>query len=135
MQMEELIARVTAAIGVEAATAEAAIGHVLAFLHKEFPEGPVADLLDKIPGARAAVDAAAAAPSEGMGGLLGGLGGLIGGAKGDIMGLAGKLSSLGLDMSQIQTLGREVFAHAKELLGEENVAKIVEAIPALKPFV
>jgi len=133
--MEELIARVTAAIGVEAETAKAAIGHVLGFLHKEFPEGPVAELLDKLPGAREAIEASAAAPSEGLGGLLGGLGGLLGGAKGDIMGLAGKLSGLGLDMTQIQTLGREILNHAEELIGKENIAKIVEAIPALKPFV
>jgi hypothetical protein len=133
--MEELIARVKAAIGVEADVAEKAIGHVLEFLHKEFPEGPVAELLDKLPGAKAAVEAAAASASEGAGGLLAGLGGLLGGGKGDIMALAGKLSSLGLDMSQIQTLGREVFSHARELLGEENVAKIVAAIPALKPFI
>jgi hypothetical protein len=39
--MDELIARVSAAVGVDAEVAKTAIGHVLAFLQKELPEGPV----------------------------------------------------------------------------------------------
>ncbi len=71
---------------------------------------------------------------EGLGAALGGLGSLLGGAKGDIMALAGKLSGLGLDMGQMQKLSHEVFAHAEELIGKENVDKIIAAIPALAPF-
>ncbi len=132
--MEPLIQRVCAAIGVDENTANAAIGHVLAFLQKEFPEGPVAELLAKLPGAQEAVQAAANAPVEGLGSLLGGIGGLLGGAKGDIMALAGKLSGIGLDMGQMQKLAHEIFSHADGLIGKENVDKIIEAIPALAPF-
>ncbi len=46
--MDELIARVSAAIGVDADLARTAIGHVLAFLQKELPDGPVAEFLDKV---------------------------------------------------------------------------------------
>lgn len=125
--MDELLARVTAAIGVEEGVAKAAIGHVLGFLHKEIPEGPVAELLEKLPGARESIEAADAAPGEGgLGGLMGGMGGL--------MGLAGKLNGLGLDMGQIQTLAKEVLAHGEGLIGKDNVQKIAGSIPGLSQF-
>ncbi|MGA8172630.1 MAG: DUF2267 domain-containing protein [Methylocystis sp.] len=132
--MEELIKRVCAAVGIDEKVAEAAVGHVLAFVQKELPEGPVADLIKKIPGAQEAIDVAATTPVEGLGAALGGLGSLLGGAKGDVMALAGKLSGLGLDMGQMQKLSHEVFSHADELIGKENVDKIIAAIPALAPF-
>ena len=59
--MDELIARVSASLGVDAELAKTAIGHVLAFLHKELPEGPVAEFIEKVPGARDLVDHAAIA--------------------------------------------------------------------------
>jgi len=133
--MQELIQRVSAAVGVDEETAKAAIGHVLQFLQKELPEGPAADLIGKIPNAQELIEAAAAAPTDGLGAaVLGGIGGLIGGAKGDIMGLVGKLTAVGLDFGQMQTLSHEFFTHAEERLGKENVDKIIEAVPALAPF-
>ncbi|QGM47560.1 DUF2780 domain-containing protein [Methylocystis heyeri] len=133
--MEDLIKRICDAVGLDENTAKISIGHVLGFIQKEFPEGPVAELLAKVPGAQEAIDAAAAAPGGGgLDSLLGGLGGLMGGAKGDIMALAGKLSGLGLDMSQMQKLASEIFAHADQVIGKENVDKIVAAIPALGQF-
>jgi hypothetical protein len=133
MKMEELIARVSAAVGVEAGVAKVAIGHVLEFLQKEFPDGPAAELLAKLPGADDAVQAAAAAP--GGGGVGGLLGGLVGGAKGDIMALAGKLTGAGLGMGQIPTFAKEFFAYAEGVIGKENVQKIVDQIPGLSQFV
>jgi len=127
--MEELMARVTAALGVEENTAKVAIGHVLAFLQKEFPDGPVAELLAKLPGAHEAMEAATVAEQSG-GGLLGGL---MGGAGG-LMGLAGKLNGAGLDMGQIQTLAKVVLSRAEELVGKDNVQKIASAIPGLSQF-
>ncbi len=128
--MDELVARITAALGVEANTARTAVGHVLEFLRKEFPDGPVAELLAKIPGAQDAANAAAATAGQPSGGL-GGLGGLMGAG---IMGLAGKLNGLGLDMGQIQKLAKEILGHAEQVIGRENVEKIANAIPALRPF-
>jgi predicted lipid-binding transport protein (Tim44 family) len=130
--MDELIARVSAAVGVEASVAQVAIGQVLGFLQKEFPEGPVSDLLAKLPGAKEAI-AAAEAPTESAGGLGGMLGGLMGGAGG-LMGLAGRLGSLGLEMGQMRTLAKEIFAHAEGLIGKENVEKIANGIPGLSQF-
>jgi len=132
--MEELIKRISAAVGIDENTAETAIGHVLGFVQKELPQGPVADLINKLPGAQEAITAAATTPVEGLGAALGGLGSLLGGAKGDIMALVGKLSGIGLDMGQMQKLSHEIFAHAEEVIGKENVDKIIEAIPVLAPF-
>jgi hypothetical protein len=132
--MEELIQRICASVGIDENTAKAAIGHVLGFVQKEIPEGPVADLVKKLPGADEAIAAAAATPVEGLGSMLGGLGGMFGGSSGNIMGLAGKLSGIGLDMGQMQKLSHEIFAHAEELIGKENVDKIIAAVPALAPF-
>jgi predicted lipid-binding transport protein (Tim44 family) len=127
--MDELIARVSAALGVEAELAKTAIGHVLAFLQKELPEGPVADFFDKVAGAREAAEAASAGGEEGgMGGLLGGLMG------GGLMGLAGKLNGLGLDMGQIHKLGHEIFGYAETIVGKEKVQQIANAIPGLSQF-
>jgi hypothetical protein len=125
--MDELIARVSAAIGVDAEVARTAIGHVLAFLHKELPEGPVAEFLDKVTGSREVVEAASA-ESESGGGLLGGL------LSGGLMGLATKLNGLGLDMGQIQKLGHEIFGHAETILGKEKVQQIANSIPGLSQF-
>lgn len=127
--MDELIARVSAAIGVDAETAKTAIGLVLGFLLKEAPESPVSDFLDKVAGSREAIDAAEASGEAG-----GGLGGLMGG-MGGLMGLAGKLNAAGLDMSQIQKLGREIFAYAETILGKEKVQQIANSIPGLSQFV
>ena len=133
--MEELVQRIGAAVGVDEATAKAAIGHVLHFLQTAQPEGPVAELLAKIPNAQELIDQAAAAHSEGLAdAALSGLGGLLGGTAGNVMALVGKLTGAGLDMSQMQTLGHELFAHADQLIGKENVDKIIEAVPAVAPF-
>lgn len=125
--MDELIARVSTAIGVDAQVARAAIGEVLAFLHKELPDGPVSEFLDKVAGSREMVDEAAAAASGG-GGLLGGL------LNSGLMGLATKLNGLGLDMGQIQKLGHEIFGYAESVVGKEKVQQIAASIPGLSQF-
>ncbi|MBY6239926.1 DUF2267 domain-containing protein [Methylosinus sp. Sm6] len=135
--MEELVARISAALGVEPDTARLAVGHVLGFFRKEFPDGPIAELIGKLPGAEEAIAAAEAAPAADgglLGGLLGGLGGLVGGSKGDLMALAAKLSGVGLSMDQSQTLAKEFFAHAEGIVGQEKLKKIADSVPGLSQF-
>ncbi|GLI93482.1 DUF2267 domain-containing protein [Methylocystis echinoides] len=126
--MDELIARVSTAIGVDAGVAKTAIGHVLAFLQKELPDGPVGEFFEKVAGAREAAEESAAGAEAGGGGLLGGL------LSGGLMGLATKLNGLGLDMGQIQKLGHEVFGYAESVVGKEKVQQIANAIPGLSQF-
>jgi len=122
--MEDLIARISAETGVEPATAQKAVGLILAFLRKEGPQAEVDALFAAIPGA-------AEAAAVGNGGASGGLLGAIGGG---LMGLAGQLTGLGLGMGQMQTIGRQVFAYARGKAGDEAVGQVVAAIPGLGQF-
>jgi hypothetical protein len=72
-----------------------------------------------------------------MGGFVKGLMGVSAGAMGGggIMALGGQLMGLGLDMGQIQTVGKEVFAYAREIAGDDVVGEIAGAIPGLSQFI
>lgn len=129
--MDELIARVTQALGVDAGVAQQAIGTILAFLQKQAPNADFSKLLDALPGGQQAMDAA---PAEG-GGMMGALGGLLGGGgAGNLMALAGQLQGLGLDMNDIQGLGEQFFNYAREQVGEETVQRIASSVPGLDKF-
>ena len=127
--MDELIARVTSVTGLEASTAQTAIGHILAFLQKEGPAAEVSQLLAAIPGAETAI--AQSNDGEG-GGLMGMLGGMMGGG---VMALGQKLMSAGVPMGQMQPLGRELFAYGREKAGEDVMGPIIGSIPGLNQFV
>lgn len=128
--MEELIARVTSRTGLDAATAQTAIGHILAFLQKEGPATEVSQLMAALPGSEALVAESNAA--EGGGGLMGMLGGMMGGG---VMALGQKLMSAGVPMGQMQPLGQELFAFGRERAGEDVMGPIVGSIPGLNQFV
>src|SRR5262245_36411104 len=130
--MEELVARLTAATGLDGATITQATGAILSFLEREGPADAVAELVDAIPGARDLVNSSINA--EG-GGLLGTLGGMVGHMGGGIAALGGTLMGLGLDLGQMQTLGKELFAFAADKAGPEVVGKIVSEVPGLGQFV
>ncbi|QBR72509.1 hypothetical protein CU048_15800 [Beijerinckiaceae bacterium] len=127
--MEDLIARVAAAASIEPETARKAVGFILAFLRKEGPKEEVDALFAAVPGSAELADAAAA--EAGDGGMLGSLMGAMGGG---LMGLAGRLTGLGLGMSEMQTIGRQVFAFAREKAGDERVGQVAAAIPGLAQF-
>lgn len=129
--MEELIARVTTRTGLDAATAQTAIGHILAFLQKEGPATEVSQLLAALPGSEAAI--AESNAGEGGGGLMGMLGGMMGG--GGVMALGQKLMGAGVPMGQMQPLGQELFAYGREKAGEDVMGPIVGSIPGLNQFV
>jgi hypothetical protein len=128
--MEELLARVTARTGLDAATAQTAIGHILAFLQKEGPESEVGQLMAALPGSEALV-AESNAGEGGGGGLMGMLGGMMGGG---VMALGQKLMSAGVPMGQMQPLGQELFAYGREKAGEDVMGPIVGSVPGLTQF-
>jgi hypothetical protein len=125
--MEELLARVTQATGLDAATATKAIGIILKFLQKEGPPAEVNQLLASMPGAEAAI---AQAPEGG-----GGLSGMMASMGGGVMALGGQLMGAGVSMGQMQPLGRELFAYGREKAGEDVMGPIVGSIPGLTQFV
>ena len=126
--MEDLITRVSAAAGIEPDVAQKSIGIILNFLRKEGPPGAVAQVMQGLPGAEAAADAAAGESSGG------GLAGMMGGGGG-LMALAGQLSSAGLGMGEMQAVGKELFAAAQEKAGPDAIGEIAGSIPGLSQFI
>jgi hypothetical protein len=115
--MEELIARVSAAAGIEPEVAQQAISAILGFLQKEGPEPQVSSLLEQLPGGQ---EAANSAETPAFGGL---------------MGLASQLMGVGLGMGQLPAAGKEIFDYAREKVGEDQIREIAAAIPGLSQFV
>ena len=117
--MEEVIARVAAAANLDADTAKKAVGIILGFLRKESDAPETEQLI------------AENADAKG-GGLMGGLAGMMGG--GGLMGLASQLSSAGLGMMEMQSVGKELFAFAREKAGEDVVGQVAASVPGLSQF-
>jgi hypothetical protein len=118
--MDELLDRLVANVGIERGVAEKAVGIILVFLLKEGPSDKVQALIDEMPGAEAAMQAAASAGDTGMGG---------------VMGVGTKLMAIGLGMDQMQSVTREIIAHSRDKVGEDAVGEIVGSIPGLAQFV
>src|SRR5208283_1276475 len=68
-----------------------------------------------------------AAGAMGGGGLMDIAAGAMGG--GGLMALCGELMGLGLSLEQIETGGREVFAYAREVAGDQTIGEITASIP------
>ncbi|MDR3463481.1 MAG: DUF2267 domain-containing protein [Beijerinckiaceae bacterium] len=130
--MEELVARIVNAAGITPDQAQRTIGLILAFLRKEGPGDKIDELLRTIPGGEEAAAAGEDDKPSG-GGLLGGLMGMLSGGGG-LMGLASQLSGVGLGPSEMSAAGKELFAFAREKLGDDQVNEITGSIPGLRQF-
>lgn len=126
--MQDLIDRISAALNIDQATAEKAVGTVLALVRRHGDQSRVGELFAKLPGA----DRLAAAHDEKPGGMLGALSGALGGGP---MAAAAKLRAAGLDMEQSKALGREVLSYAKERAGTPLVKQVAGSIPGLGKYV
>ncbi|TAK49716.1 MAG: DUF2267 domain-containing protein [Xanthobacteraceae bacterium] len=122
--MDELIARLVAKVGIDAATAEAAVGIILGFLRSDGPTTKVQAIIDQLLGAEAVI-AAQASAGGGMGGFLGG----------GVMGVGSKLMAAGLGMGEIATVAREILGYARDRIGAKAVDDIVVSTPGLSQFV
>jgi hypothetical protein len=125
--MHELLARVTAATGLDEARAETAVGIVLSLIRKEGDQQKVDELFARLQGA----EDLAARHAEAK---AGGLAGMIGGALGGPLAAVGKLQAAGLSMDQINVLGRELLGHAREKAGEPLVNDVAASIPGLSRY-
>ncbi len=113
--------------GIDNVVAEKTVGLMLGFLRNEGPSDKVQVLIDKIPGAEAAI-----AASTGGGGLDR----LMGGG---LMALGTKLMGLGLGMGEIQNVARELFRFGRDKIGADQMGEIIAGTPGpqsvrLKPF-
>jgi hypothetical protein len=137
VKMENLIARVATAADISPDVARKAVALIGDFIQREAPEEAVNDLFEKAPDFPAIIASSTQTGGEGMGKDLKGLMGVAAGSMGGggLMALGSELLSLGLDMEQIQTLGKEVFAYAREVAGDEVVGEISASIPGLSQFI
>jgi len=118
--MDELIGRLAVKAGIDRAVSEKTIGIVLGFLRREGPSEKVQALIDQIPGAEAAITASDS---------NGGLGRLMGGG---LMAVGTRLMGLGLGMSQIQDIARELFRFGRDKIGADQMGEIIAGTPGLK---
>jgi hypothetical protein len=121
-KMDELVGQLAAKAGIDNVVAAKTVGIILGFLRNEGPADKVQALIDKIPGAEAAI----AASNNG-----GGLGRLMGGG---LMALGTKLMGLGLGMSQIQNIARELFRFGRDKIGADQMGEIISGTPGLSQF-
>lgn len=120
--MDELIGRLAAKAGIDGAVAEKTIGIVLGFLRNEGPSDKVQALIDQIPGAEAVI--AASSNSAGLSRLMGG----------GLMAVGTRLMALGLSMSDIQKVARELFVFGRDKIGTDQMGEIISGTPGLSQF-
>jgi hypothetical protein len=120
--MDELIGQLAVKAGLDEAVAEKTIGIILDFLRYEGPSEKVQALIEQIPGAEAAI--AASHNSGGVARLMGG----------GLMAIGTKLMGLGLDMTQIQNVAREIFSFGRGKIGPEQIGAIIAGTPGLRHF-
>ena len=120
--MDELIGRLASKAGIDNAVAEKTVGIVLGFLRNEGPADKVQALIDKIPGAEAAITASS---------NNGGLGRLMGGG---LMALGTKLMALGLGIGEIQNVARELLRFGRDKIGADHMGEIIAGTPGLSQF-
>jgi hypothetical protein len=120
--MDELTGRLAVKAGIDNAVAEKTVGIILGFLRNEGPSDKVQALIDKIPGAEAVI--AASSNSGGLGRLMGG----------GLMALGTKLMGLGLGMSEIQNVARELFRFGRDKIGADQMGEIIAGTPGLSQF-
>jgi hypothetical protein len=137
LEMDNIIARVAKAANLSPEVARKTVALIADFIQREASEDGVKDLFEKAPELRAIIASGASTGGEGMGFGLKGLMGIASGAMGGggLMALGGELMGLGLSMDQIQTAGREVFAYAREVAGDQTVGEIAASIPGLSQFI
>jgi hypothetical protein len=124
--MDELIGRLATRAGIDDVVAEKAIGIILGFLRNEGPSDKVQALIDRVPGAEAAILASSSAANSG-----GGLGRLMGGG---LMALGSKLMALGLGIGEIQNIARELLTFGRDKIGADHMGEIIAGTPGLSQF-
>ena len=135
--MDNLIARVADAAGVNPDVARQATALVADFIRREAPAEAVDKLMEKAPELKSIIASLPESSGEGMSGGVKGLMGIAAGVMGGggLMALGGQLMGLGLDMGQIQTVGKVIFGYAREVAGDDVVGEIAGSIPGLSQFI
>jgi hypothetical protein len=120
--MDELIGRLAIKAGIDSAVAEKTVGIILNFLRNEGPSDKVQALIDQIPGAEGVI--AASNDNGGFARLMGG----------GLMAVGTRLMGLGLGMSEIQSVARELFRFGRDKIGADQMGEIIAGTPGLSQF-
>ncbi|KQV63750.1 hypothetical protein [Rhizobium sp. Root1220] len=131
--MNDMVDQIAARVGIPAEVAEKAVGMMLGFLQREAADGPVAKMIESIPGASELVAKYNGEGETGGGGILGSIMGAFGG--GGVMALGQQLMAEGLGMGEITTLAKETMAIAEQHAGKDVVEEVVSSVPGLSQFV
>ena len=117
--MDELIGQLAEKAGIERAVAEKTIGIMLNFLRNEGPPQQVQALIDGIPGAETVI--AASRTGGGLSRLMGG----------GLMAVGSRLIGLGLGITDIQAIARDLFRFGRDKIGADQMSAIVAGTPGL----
>lgn len=120
--MDELIGRLATSASIDSAVAEQTVGIILGFLRNEGPSDSVQALIDQIPGAEGAIEASKS--GSGLSRLMGG----------GLVAVGTRLMGLGLGMSDIQTIARELFRFGRDKIGADQMGEIIAGTPGLSQF-
>jgi hypothetical protein len=120
--MNELVDELAAKAGIDDAVAAMTAGIMLDYLRSEGPPETVQALIDGIPGAEAAI--AAARDGSGLSRLMGG----------GLMAAGTRLMGLGLTVTDIQRITRELFAFGRDKIGADRMGAIIVGTPGLNHF-
>ena len=120
--MDELTAWLASKAGIEGTVAEKTIGIILGYLRNEGPSDKVQALIDKIPGAEAAISASE--NGAGLSKLMGG----------GLMAVGSRLMALGLGIGEIQNIAHELFRFGRDKIGAEHMSEIISGTPGLSQF-
>ena len=134
MTIQDFVDSVATKAGVDASTAETAVGTILSAIQQEGNSTKVGELFNQIPGA--ADLAQKHAVVIGGGGMLGSLSGLassvVGKDAGVLVAAIGQLEETNLTMEQIKKIGTALLSYLKESANPALAKEVVESIPSLR---
>jgi hypothetical protein len=134
MTIQDFVDSVATKAGVDASTAETAVGTILLAIQQEGNSTKVGELFNQIPGA--ADLAQKHAVVIGGGGMLGSLSGLassvVGKDAGVLVAAIGQLEETNLTMEQIKKIGTALFSYLKESANPALAKEVVDSIPSLR---
>ncbi len=129
--MQDLIAKIMAATGLDQTRTEKAVGILLNLVATQGDKAKVAKLFEKLPGA---AELAATHGGDGAGG--GGLMGILaGGMMGGPLAMITKLQATGLNVDQIKEVGTLTLHHAKKKAGLKAVREAAANIAGLNTYI
>ena len=128
--MQELIANIMSATGLDQAKTEKAVGILLNLVATQGDKSKVADLFAAMPGSEDLVKQHGG-DSAGGGGLMGLL---AGGMMGGPLAMITKLSAAGLSTDQIKQVAAITLDHVKKVVGPERLRAAAANIPGLSGY-